>query len=61
MPALTSTCPICDGQVNLSSDVEESEIISCQECSNRLVVASVSSNPGVTLEEAPEIEEDWGQ
>lgn len=55
-----SNCPICDGQINLAKDTEESEIINCPECNNRVVVASINKTR-VTLEKAPEIEEDWGQ
>lgn len=57
---LSSNCPICDGQINLPKDVEETEIISCSECQNRVVVASLADSK-VVLEEAPSIEEDWGE
>lgn len=57
---LSSNCPVCDGQINLPQDTEETEIINCAECQNRVVVASLSNNK-IVLEEAPEIEEDWGE
>lgn len=60
MGDLKASCPICDGEIDLSEDVEESEIITCSGCKNRVVVVSVSGGE-VLLEEAPEIEEDWGQ
>lgn len=60
MTKLIAKCPICDGEVTLSDDVEESEIVNCPECENRVVVGSVKKGK-VVLEEAPEIEEDWGE
>jgi len=60
MTNLTTNCPICDGEINLPKDLEESEIITCDECKNRVVVSSIAGSK-VILEEAPEIEEDWGE
>ena len=57
---LKQNCPVCDAEIKLASDLEETEIINCGECENAVVVASIKGNK-VTLEEAPEIEEDWGQ
>lgn len=55
-----SICPVCDAKVTLQKNTEESEIISCPECHNRLVVASMKG-AFATLEEAPKVEEDWGE
>lgn len=60
MNQLQSTCPVCEGSVSIPSDTEESEIISCSECDTRLVVASKTGH-SLILNEAPAIEEDWGQ
>lgn len=60
MSNLQTNCPICDAQVNLPDNTEESEIITCSECSNRVVVENIN-NKNITLAEAPEIEEDWGE
>ena len=49
--------PECDADVELV-DVIEGEIIDCPECGVELEV--VSTNP-LTLELAPEEEEDWGE
>ncbi|MBI3366098.1 lysine biosynthesis protein LysW [Candidatus Roizmanbacteria bacterium] len=57
---MKSTCPVCDAQVTLQKNTEESEIISCSECHTRLVVASMKG-AFATLEEAPKVEEDWGE
>ena len=57
---LTETCcPICAGVIQLTTQLEISEIISCPECGNRLVVESVGET--LVLSEAPEIDEDWGE
>ena len=53
----TGTCPECEGVVPLS-DVERGEIVSCPDCGAELEVTSVEP---VTLELAPEEEEDWGE
>ena len=53
-------CPVCDAQVTLPKNTEESEIISCSDCHTRLVVSSLKDN-NATLQEAPKVEEDWGE
>lgn len=60
MNQLHATCPICEGSISAPSDTEESEIISCSECDSRLVVSGKKGQT-LTLAEAPEIEEDWGE
>lgn len=57
---MKANCPICDEKVPISKDIEETEILTCPECDNRLVVEKIRGN-SVKLEEAPEIEEDWGE
>lgn len=54
-------CPVCDSEVKLSSDLEVSELVNCQECQSRLVVSEIDNPSSVVLEEAPEVEEDWGE
>lgn len=54
---MSCKCPECDADVELV-DVIEGEIIDCPECGVELEV--VSTNP-LTLELAPEEEEDWGE
>ena len=55
-----SLCPVCDVEVTLENNTEESEIISCPECKTRLVVTSLKMKSAI-LEESPKIEEDWGE
>ena len=54
------TCPVCEIMVDCTEGVEESEILTCPDCQTRLVVESVNSQ-NLVFNEAPRIEEDWGQ
>lgn len=60
MADIKTNCPICDAQISVPEGTVESEILTCEECENRIVVASLDEK-GASLEEAPEIEEDWGE
>ena len=51
-------CPVCGAEVALSDDVVKGELIECEDCGTEL---EVTGTDPVTLEEAPEAEEDWGQ
>jgi len=53
-------CPICGSQAEFSSIPEENELINCNSCNNRLLVKKIENNQ-IILEEAPQIEEDWGE
>ena len=53
----TVECAECFGEVELS-DVMANEIIQCPDCGVDLEVTSISP---ITLELAPEEEEDWGE
>lgn len=57
---MLGTCPICDARVVLPENTEKSEIVSCSECKGRLHVVSISGQSAM-FEEAPKIEEDWGE
>jgi lysine biosynthesis protein LysW len=60
MQQLQTTCPICDAQITLEGNIEETEIINCSFCENRIVVSTIQ-NDHIVMEEAPAIEEDWGE
>ena len=60
MTKLTGKCPICDAEVGVTNDTQETEIITCTECESRIVVEAINGAK-LSLEEAPVIEEDWGQ
>jgi len=51
-------CPECEAELELDASVEESEILVCPDCGAELEVISVDP---ITLELAPEVEEDWGE
>ena len=51
-------CPECTAELELAPDVEEGEIVVCPDCGAELEVTGVDP---VTLELAPEVEEDWGE
>jgi len=53
-----ATCPECAAALALAPDVEEGEIVVCPDCGGELEVRSVAP---VTVELAPEVEEDWGE
>ena len=53
----TAPCPECFGEVELT-DVMQNEIVQCGDCGADLEVTSIEP---VTLELAPEEEEDWGE
>jgi len=60
MEQMTAECPTCGGTVPIALDVEISEILTCAECLNRAVVVRIEQGLAI-LEEAPMIEEDWGE
>ena len=53
-------CKICGATLTISENVEISEIITCNECHTRLVVQKIETNR-ITVDEAPQVEEDWGE
>lgn len=60
MASVKGKCPICDTDISLAAQVEESEIINCPDCQSRVVVEKVDKTE-MTLAQAPEVEEDWGE
>lgn len=54
----TPLCVECDAEVDIPDDALENELVSCPECGAELEIMKL--NP-VTLELAPEVEEDWGE
>ena len=57
---LSCECPVCEALVIPPQGVEESEVISCPDCQSILVVDSIQAGC-LSLEEAPQMEEDWGE
>jgi alpha-aminoadipate carrier protein LysW len=55
--SLEASCPECDAPLSLT-DPLEGEIVPCPECGVELEVISLDP---LTLDLAPEVEEDWGE
>ena len=53
-----SECPVCGASLSLSNDLVKGELLECDDCGTELEVVGLDP---VTLEEAPQAEEDWGQ
>jgi alpha-aminoadipate carrier protein LysW len=53
-----ATCPECDATVGFDRSPLNGEIAHCIDCSSELEVISTAP---ITLELAPEVEEDWGE
>jgi len=51
-------CPECAAACELPDDVMENEVVQCAECGVELEVVKLAP---LTLELAPEEEEDWGE
>jgi alpha-aminoadipate carrier protein LysW len=54
----SATCPECDADVPVPGDAMQNELLACPDCGTELEV--VSLNP-LTLDLAPQVEEDWGE
>ena len=55
---MQAQCPICAGTVVADDYWEIGELVDCLVCSAMLEVTSLDP---LTLEEAPEEDEDWGE
>lgn len=53
-----TNCIKCDGEIRLEDTVEENEIIGCPDCGIELEV--ISTDP-IKLDQAPTVEQDWGE
>jgi alpha-aminoadipate carrier protein LysW len=51
-------CLQCAAELDLASDVEMGEIVICPDCGVEWEIMSVDP---LTIELAPEVEEDWGE
>lgn len=52
------SCPICDAEVTMPRDPVEGEVLECEECGTELEILALDP---ITLGEAPDAEEDWGE
>ena len=51
-------CPICGAEMTMPGDTVAGELVTCAECGSDLEVTCVDP---LTVVEAPQEEEDWGQ
>jgi alpha-aminoadipate carrier protein LysW len=58
LPMTQITCVECAGSVDVVADLMQGEILQCPDCGVELEVLTL--NP-LTVELAPEVEEDWGE
>ncbi len=56
-----ANCSECDAEIDIPVGTEEGEIFQCQECEAELEVAEITEDDEVTLDLAPEEDEDWGE
>jgi len=54
----TASCPECDGDVTFTRKPLRAEVVVCAGCAAELEVTACDP---LTLELAPEVEEDWGE
>jgi alpha-aminoadipate carrier protein LysW len=53
-----ATCPTCDAPISLPDGAVVHELISCPDCGTDLEILSLTP---LTIDLAPEVEEDWGE
>jgi alpha-aminoadipate/glutamate carrier protein LysW len=58
--AFASGCLVCDSQLEVAETPEKGEILECGSCGQEHEVVSVAGGT-ITVELAPEVEEDWGE
>lgn len=55
---MTATCIVCEAEIGLPDGCCEGELLICSDCGTELEVISLDP---VTVEEAPQVQEDWGE
>lgn len=55
---MKTKCPECGYEIELPKEVEQGEIVECPECAAELEIVELDP---LTIELAPEVEEDWGE
>lgn len=57
---MNARCSYCDNTIQVPSDAVEGELVKCVDCGT-LYEVKIGSEGSVTLTEAEEVEEDWGE
>ncbi len=55
---MKALCCVCEADVSVPDDCCEGELVICPDCGTELEVVSLEP---LTLEEAPQVQEDWGE
>lgn len=55
---LTANCPECDANIGFDRTPFRAQVVRCADCGVELEVTAIEP---LTLELAPEVEEDWGE
>ena len=55
---MKAVCVVCEANVTVPDDCCEGELVICPDCGTELEVVSLEP---LTLEEAPQVQEDWGR
>ena len=58
--AISTGCLVCDSALDIAEAPEKGEILECGSCGQEHEVTGVDAGL-VTVELAPEVEEDWGE
>lgn len=56
--AVEVACPICGAMIDIAEGTVVGELMECADCGSELEVTSVEP---IEIQEAPEVEEDWGE
>ena len=55
---MTAICTVCEARIDLPNDCSEGELLTCGDCGTELEVVTLDP---ITVEEAPQVQEDWGE
>jgi alpha-aminoadipate carrier protein LysW len=55
---VASVCPVCEAPLEIAAGTVVGELLQCEDCGTDLEIVGV--NP-YQIQEAPEVEEDWGE
>lgn len=56
--AVSIACPVCEAEVKIAEGTVVGELMDCAECGVELEVTKIDP---IEIQEAPEVEEDWGE
>jgi len=54
----TAICPACDAELRIPANAVQNELLACSDCGTELEIVQLEP---LTLDLAPQVEEDWGE